>query len=116
MTEKYLHGLFSSNLKKYRKKLNMSQSALAKKAGISVNFINDLEAEKKWPSFATLVKLTEILGIDVYELLKPPAVLSDSLSGILRRYTDNINAALEQTQLEIMQNALKNQESEQKKD
>jgi transcriptional regulator with XRE-family HTH domain len=114
MTEKELHGIFSSNLKLYRKNLKMTQSALAKKAGVSINFLNDLEAEKKWPSFATMVKLTEVLGIDVYEMLRPPDIFPDNLGGIVRKYTDNIHAALEQTCLAFMQDALIQQASEQK--
>jgi transcriptional regulator with XRE-family HTH domain len=114
MTEKELHGIFSSNLRQYRKNAKMTQSVFAQKAGVSVNFLNDLEAEKKWPSFATMIKLTEVLGIDVYELLRPPENFPDNLSGILRKYTDNIHAALEQAQLEFMQDALIKQASEQK--
>ena len=87
----------------------MTQAALAQKAGVSINFINDLEAEKKWPSLATLIKLADALGIDVYELLKPPGLFPDNLGGIVRKYTDNIHAALEQTCLEFMQDAVMHQ-------
>jgi Predicted transcriptional regulators len=110
MTEKKLHGILSSNIKLYRKKVNMTQTALAQKAGISVNYINDLEAEKKWPSLATLIKLANALGIDVYEFLKPPCIFPDNLGGIVEKYTDNIHAALEQARLEFMQDAAAHQE------
>ncbi|MDR2922714.1 MAG: helix-turn-helix domain-containing protein [Treponema sp.] len=106
MTEKKLHGIFCSNIKLYRKNVNMTQSVLARKAGISINFMNDVEAGKKWPSFATLVKLAAVLEIEVYELLKPPGCFPDNLDGIVKKYTDNIHTALEKNRIEFMQAAL----------
>ena len=41
---------------------------LAAKAGITTNFINDIENGKKWVSPATLAKLCEVLEIDPYKL------------------------------------------------
>jgi transcriptional regulator with XRE-family HTH domain len=109
LTEKELHGILGSNIKLYRKNVKMTQVALAQKAGVSINFINDLEAKKKWPSFSTLVKLAEVFRVDVYELLMPPDVFPGSLVGIVKKYTDTIHAALEQTQLEFIQDSLMHQ-------
>ena len=102
--EKELHNIFSSNLKSLRARLKLSQASLAKKAGVSVNFINDLEAEKKWASMATLVSLASVLNIEPYELLKPPDLFPDNFGSIVRKITDDIKAAVEQTRLEFMQN------------
>ena len=93
-TERELHKIFSNNLKKYRRDLGLTQIALAKKAGVSTNFINDMEAGKKWASLATMVKLAHIFDVHVYELLKPPNLLPDNLGGILRKYTEDVSAAI----------------------
>jgi transcriptional regulator with XRE-family HTH domain len=97
MTENELHVIFSSNIKLHRNNLRMSQAALAKKTGVSTNFINDLEAGKKWASLATIAKLAEVFGIDAYELLRPPGLFPDNMHSIVRKYTENIHAALEET-------------------
>jgi transcriptional regulator with XRE-family HTH domain len=97
MTEKDLRKIFSVNIKEYRNNFKWSQVALAKKAGVSINFINDLEAEKKWASPATLVKLAAAFNIEAYELLKPPGMFPDNLNSIIKKYTDNVHTALEET-------------------
>jgi transcriptional regulator with XRE-family HTH domain len=95
MTEKELHAIFSENIKKCRGYYDWSQITLAKKAGISINFINDIESGKKWASPATMLKIANTLNVQVYELLKPPDSLPDNLSSIFRQYTANVHAAIE---------------------
>jgi transcriptional regulator with XRE-family HTH domain len=103
MTEKELHGIFSNNLKDLRNRFHWSQVELAKKTGVSVNFINDIEAKKKWASPATMVKIANVFNIQVYELLKPPGLFPDNLTSIIRKYTDDVHKALENTQLAFLQ-------------
>ena len=104
MTEKELRKLFSSNVRQYRNRFKWSQVDLAKKAGVSVNFINDIESEKKWTSPGTLVKLANALDVEAHELLKPPDSFPDNFNSIVRKYTDNIHAAVEDARLAFMQN------------
>ena len=103
MTEKELHRVFSSNLKEYRTVLNLSQVQLAKKIGLSVNFINDLEAGKKWASPASMIKIANVFKIEVYELLKPPGLYPDNLGSILKKYADAIHAAADEARLALLQ-------------
>ena len=95
MTERELRAIFCKNIKSFRFRNNWSQVALAQKAGVSVNFINDIEAGKKWVSPATMIKLAEALDVYVYELLKPPGLPPDNFNSLMRKYTDNVNEALE---------------------
>ena len=104
MTEKELHKVFSVNIREYRTRNHWTQLQLAKKTGVSSNFINDIEVSKKWASPATMVKIANVFGIEVYELLKPPGLFPDNLSGILRKYADDIYSALEQTRDVFLQN------------
>jgi transcriptional regulator with XRE-family HTH domain len=105
MTEKELHGVFSDSLKNYREQQKMTQAALAKKAGISINFINDLESGKKWASPATMIKLAAVLNVEVYELLKPSGIFPDNLDSIIKQYTDNIHASLEDACIAFLKNS-----------
>ena len=105
MTEKDLHKIFSANIKKHRSALRWSQVQLAKKTGVSVNFINDLESGKKWASLVTMVKLANVFKIEPYELLKPQGSFPDNLDSIIKKYTDDIHAALEQTCQDFLQDA-----------
>ena len=97
MTEQKLRATFSENIKKYRELHHLSQVKLARKAEVSINFINDLEAGKKWASPATMVKLANCFDIDAYELMKPSGSLPDNLNGILKEYTETVHNVLENT-------------------
>jgi len=99
MTEKELHEIFCKNIKEFRIRNNWSQVALAHKAGVSVNFINDIEAGKKWASPVTMIKIADALDVYVYELLKPPGLPPDNLNSLMRKYTDNVHEALESIRL-----------------
>src|SRR6056297_2677964 len=60
--------LLIKNLKHTRGELGYSQMLLAEKAGISLGFLGDIEAGKKFPSAKTLQKLLDALGLAPYEL------------------------------------------------
>jgi len=68
MKEEEIRRIFAKNLKAYRKKQNLSQMELAAKAGITTNFVNDIENGKKWISPSTLAKFSEVLEIKPYKL------------------------------------------------
>ena len=104
MTEKELHAIFCANIKKYRTGARWSQVILAKKAGTSVNFINDIESGKKWASPATMVKIANALKVQVYELLKPQELFPDNMESIIKQYTDEIHLTLEQTCADFLKN------------
>ena len=59
------------SLKQFRKDLNLSQLELANIAGLTHNYINDIEHEKKWPSAETISKLAEALQKEPYQLFMP---------------------------------------------
>jgi transcriptional regulator with XRE-family HTH domain len=106
MTEKELRAIFCKNIKNFRMHNNWSQVALAQKAGVSVNFINDIEAGKKWASPATMIKIATALGVSVYELLKPPGLPPDNLNSLMRKYTDNVNEAMKNVRITFLQEML----------
>ncbi len=103
-TETELHKIFSQNLRKYRHDFGLTQIALAKKTGVSTNFVNDIESGKKWASLTTMVKIAKVFNIHIYELLKPPNLLPDNLSSILKKYTEDVEAAIDRINHALLEN------------
>lgn len=71
MTEEEIRKVFAKNLKTFRQEAGLSQLALSGEAGITTNFLNDIENCKKWVSPATLAKLSYALGIQPYRFFLP---------------------------------------------
>jgi len=99
MTEKELQKVFTSNIREHRNRLNWSQVNLAKKSGVSINFISDIEAGKKWASPVTMIKLANAFGIETYELLKPQGIFPDNFNSIINKYTEIIHNAVDEARL-----------------
>jgi len=96
MTESDLRAIFGKNLKKRRIFKGLSQAKLAEMLDISPNFVSDIESGKRWVSSDTLVNFAEVLGVEVYEFLKPPHVPEDELSEFIKSYTEKaVSAASE---------------------
>jgi len=66
-----LREILSSNIKKERKKLGLTQEKLAEYAELSAQTINDIEGCRMWVSDKTITKLARILHVEVYQLLIP---------------------------------------------
>jgi len=58
---------FARNLKRLRTNANLSQVNLAAEAGLTHNFINDIENGKKWVSPETIAKLSHALKAEPYQ-------------------------------------------------
>lgn len=54
-------------IRELRKKKNLSQTKLAKLAGISNTFLSDVEVGRTNPSLVTLKKISEALEVDIKE-------------------------------------------------
>ena len=67
MTKEELHETLSENIKKYRKG-KFTQEELAEAVGVSTQNINDIEGKRRWPRESTLVKIAEVLDVEVYQL------------------------------------------------
>ncbi|GMO53339.1 MAG: hypothetical protein Ta2G_11250 [Termitinemataceae bacterium] len=66
-----LKKVVGNNIKKYRKKKGLSQMEFADAVNVSYNFINDIERGKKGVSMNTFVKISDVLGLEVYKLFLP---------------------------------------------
>jgi len=59
--------LFSKNLGRLRREAKFTQKSLADKAGLTHNYINELEHTKKGFSLTTLDKLSKALNVEPME-------------------------------------------------
>jgi len=61
----------AENIKKYRKKLGVSQDRLSKMADVTYNTIIKIESgANKNPTIETLAKIAKALGVGVDDLIK----------------------------------------------
>jgi len=102
VTENQLRKILSSNVREHRIRHKWNQVDLAEKTGISVNFINDIESEKKWASPSTMIKLANAFEIEVYELYKPPGSFPDNFDSIINKYTDIIHQFVDDAHLSFV--------------
>ena len=63
-------AFLANRIKQLRLAKKISQEALAAKAGLSRTGMGLIEQGKRWPRLATLLKISEALGITVEDVLK----------------------------------------------
>lgn len=71
MTQSELREYLSSNIKRYRKRLFLTQEKLAERTGLSAQTINDIEGCRTWVSDKSLIKIADSLRTTPAELLLP---------------------------------------------
>lgn len=59
--------LLQTNIKKFRIEKKLSQEALSEKAGISCDYLSEIERGKKTPSIKRLCLIADALEIDIYK-------------------------------------------------
>lgn len=59
-----------SNLKAYRKAAGISQEELAARLGVSQVAISQWESGRTHPAFEKIIRLADILGVTIDELVK----------------------------------------------
>jgi transcriptional regulator with XRE-family HTH domain len=94
ISEAEVRATLSKNLKRLRAKKNLSQLALAVEAGLTHNFINDIENGKKWLSPKTLASLATVLETKPHEFfvteMDLPGQDITALTGYLDNFADDI--------------------------
>ena len=84
-----IRALFSRNLRRLRTIANMSQLALAENAGLTHNFINDIENGKKWVSAETIGKLAFALKAEPHQFFISESQWNDQGAEIFSLYLDD---------------------------
>jgi transcriptional regulator with XRE-family HTH domain len=87
--------LLGKNLRRLRARKNISQLALANQAGLTHNFINEIENGRKWVSPESLAKLAGALDAEPYQFFSPETELKpldpDIVTEHLEDITDSFN-------------------------
>jgi len=65
-----LRIILGKGIRFYRQQRELSQAVLAEKANISVTFLSNIERGLKYPTSDTLSALSNVLGVEVYELFR----------------------------------------------
>jgi len=90
ITESYVRGLVSKNLRRLRSVHNISQLNLAINAGLAHNFINDIENCKKGISVKTLAKLSVALDAEPYQFFLPENMSDNNIMYFMSDFNDSL--------------------------
>ena len=90
ISEEHIRHLVSANLKRLRLLQNQSQLGLALTAGLTHNFINDIENCKKGVSAKTLAKLSVALNVEPYQFFLPEGMSSDAVFLYVNDFNDSL--------------------------
>ena len=93
---KNIRTLFSKNLKRLRGIANLSQVNLAVEAGLTHNFINDIESGKKWVSAETIEKLAIALKAEPYQFFISDSKWDDRGAEIFSLYLNDFQDSFKQ--------------------
>lgn len=59
------------NIKKYRLHKNLTQDKLSEQAGISCDYLSEIERGKRIPSLKRLIMIADALEMELWQLVKP---------------------------------------------
>jgi len=90
ISETYVRLLVSRNLKRLRSMQNMSQLGLAHTAGLTHNFINDIENCKKGVSAKTLAKLSVALNVEPHQFFLPETMSNNKMQVYVSDFNDSL--------------------------
>ena len=90
-----IRSLFSRNLKRLRGISSLSQMNLAEKAGLTHNFINDIENGKKWVSAETIARLADALKVEPYQFFISGSNWDYGETGILSVFLNDFRDSFE---------------------
>ncbi|MDR2536451.1 MAG: helix-turn-helix domain-containing protein [Treponema sp.] len=108
---KNIRVLFSNNLRRLRSLQNISQLSLANQAGLTHNFINDIENCKKWVSPQTIAKLAAVLNVAPYQFFLPESKAGESATeSFFSIYLDDFSDSLEKMVGELKRRYLQDEE------
>jgi transcriptional regulator with XRE-family HTH domain len=80
--------LLGKRVQFYRKQRQLSQSALAEKAGISVTFLSKIERGIKYPTSETISGIVNGLGVELYDLFRQDEIPTDHKNMLDRLQSD----------------------------
>ena len=107
-----IQTLFSKNLKRLRAAASVSQLTLASQAGLTHNFINDIENGKKWVSAKTIGKLATALRAEPYQFFLSESFWNDQGAEIFSTYLNDFTESFEKMVKDYRQRYISNEMDE----
>ena len=90
-----MREIISANVIRTRKAADISQFILAKRTGLTHNFINDIENKKKGVSLESIGKLSKALGVEPYQFFLTPSqwigTENFQIVGVIETLKKNVN-------------------------
>jgi transcriptional regulator with XRE-family HTH domain len=99
MNEQDLKAIIGRNVKYFRFHRQLSQSALAAKANISVTFLSNIERGNNVPKAGTLCGLAQSLDVGVWELFKGEGDSTESHT--IDRFSEDVRANVDRALDEV---------------
>jgi len=97
ISETDVRHLVSRNLKRLRAMQSLSQIGLARLAGLTHNFINDIENGKKGVSDKTLAKLSVALNVEPHQLFLPENMAdSNKMQVFVNDFNDSLQKVVKE--------------------
>jgi transcriptional regulator with XRE-family HTH domain len=96
VNENYVRILVSKNLKRIRSLQNISQLGLALNAGLTHNFINDIENCKKGISAKTLAKLSVALNVEPHQFFLPEDMSDNKMLVYINDFNDSLQKVVKE--------------------
>lgn len=62
--------ILRNNIKTFRESKNLTQEKLSELAGISADYLSEIERGKKVPSIKRLIQISEALDVEIYKFFK----------------------------------------------
>ena len=94
MTKEDLMQIYGKNIKRLREEKKITQSELSEKVGIAEKYLSTLETCKKGGSIDTLLALSNVLGVEPYELLLPQSQAARHDNARIKRLMTNFRSNL----------------------
>jgi len=92
-----IREILALNLKENRQKCGLTQEKLAKKAGISANYLSMVEVSKKFPTPEMLDRLANALKVETFQLFDASSTPEGALLHLERSIIYNIKQAVSET-------------------
>ena len=102
MSGEKIRTTLGKNIKLLRNRRSWSQSDLAESAGISINYLGEIERGRKWPHPETLSNLIKALDIKAFELfheegMEIPLDAEVIMNRFLKDISSTINKSIQLT-------------------
>jgi transcriptional regulator with XRE-family HTH domain len=91
ITEADVRNILAQNLKRLRKKAQLSQLGLSLEANLNHKFINDMENGHKWLSCKTISRLFKALNAEPYQLFIPSSFVEHERAKVFASYIDDFS-------------------------